>query len=308
MTVPLRLGLRILQVLFVCVLVAVGLPASQATAAAPDPTEDKPTLPEHCTLRPGGHMTYRAAPCYLTSFRKNRPTVVLWGDSHAWQHIPAVRPLARKHDVNLVMFMLGGCAPFLVPEHTEQTLYSCEKSNQIALRFVRKLKREDRPVRVLIGAFWQGYRDFYQRIYVDHTLDKADYPDSFLRSIRKFRKRTPRLFGELGRIGVRVDIMGQAPVVPENPPYCWQQVPYACELPRRQALADEGATTRWLGRQLAKVPARSRVIRFNDPYCDGGTCYGKVGDIYTFFDIWHLSATRTRTLKPYFRRTFTAFG
>ena len=110
-----RVGPRLLLLSLVCALVASVLQAAPTAASAPDPLTDKPKLPASCIREPGG-MTYKAGPCYLTKFRKHRPTVVLWGDSHSWQQLPALRPLARLHDVNLVMFMLGGCAPILVPE------------------------------------------------------------------------------------------------------------------------------------------------------------------------------------------------
>lgn len=304
-----RLGPRLLLLSLVCALVASVLQAAPTAASAPDPANDKPKLPASCTREPGG-MTYKAGPCYLNKFRRDRPTVVLWGDSHAWQQLPALRPLARQHDVNLVMFMLGGCAPFLVRKNTQQTLYACEQSNRLALLFVRELERREPPVRVLIGAFWQKYRDLYQRFYVDDIEPGPEYEgkDSFLRSIRKFHKHTPRLFGELGRVGVRVDVTGPAAYVPDDPPRCEEMVPYACEIPRKRALPQEGATKRWLGRQLRKVPSGSRMINFNGPYCGASTCFGKVGNIYTFYDIWHLSATRTRTLQPYFERTFSTLG
>jgi hypothetical protein len=206
----------------------VGVPAS---AAAPDPSDDQPRLPDRC-VRGDENVPYQAGPCYLTRFRKHRPTVVIWGDSHAWQHIPAVRPLAREKRVNLVMFMLGGCPPILVRENSQRTMYACERSNQLALRFVRDLQERDKPVRVLLGAFWDGYYSVYQGVYVDHTIDPSDYTTTQLRSARTFHKLTPKLFDELGELRVRVDVIGQAATVPENPRRAWARtIPTSADSP-----------------------------------------------------------------------------
>ena len=68
------------------------LPVAAASVAAPDPSDDHFWLPKRCIGQPGDYVPDKPGPCFLTKFKKNRPTVVLWGDSHAWQHLPAVDP------------------------------------------------------------------------------------------------------------------------------------------------------------------------------------------------------------------------
>lgn len=291
--------------------------APPATAAAADPQEDQPRLPARCNPS-GENVPVKAGPCYLTKFRKHRPTVVMWGDSHAWQHIPAARPLARKKRVNLVMFMLGGCPPILVGPHYKKKLYSCEKSNQMALQFVRRLKEDRRqPVRVLLGAFWEGYRSVYEGLYVTGTIDKSDFDRTKRRSARTFHRSTPRLFAKLAELRVRVDAIGQAATVaatvPAGPPRCGflggGQHPYECNnLPRTQALPRENYWNRWFRKVLRPLPGNSHVIKFNRRYCNATVCKEKVGGIYTFFDYTHISATRAGTFKRYFRSTFRGLG
>lgn len=304
-----RPALRALLLLLVAALLSalfVDVPA--AAGAATDPSDDQPHLPDRCA--PGDdNVPHQPGPCYLTRFRKHRPTVVMWGDSHAWQHIPAVRPLAREKRVNLVMFMLGGCPPFRVRKNSQRTMYACERSNQLALQFVRDLKERDKPVRVLLGAFWHGYYTVYQRVYVEQSVDPSTYTDTQLRSTRTFRRLTPKLFAELAELRVRTDVIGQAAIVPENPPSCpGGDDPYACRMARAQALPREQAWRDWFRRMMRPLPDTSRLVEFNDPYCDASYCYGKVGDVFTFFDPIHLSATRTATLRRYFRGTFANFG
>jgi hypothetical protein len=59
---------------------------------------------------------------------------------------------------------------------------------------------------------------------------------------------------------------------------------------------------------MRALPDRSRLIEFNDPFCDTSYCYGKVDDVFTFFDAIHLSATRTATFRRYYKATFGKFG
>jgi hypothetical protein len=238
--------------------------------------------------------------------------VVLWGDSHAWQHLPAVAPLARQRNVNLVMFMLGGCPPILVGEHTRQTLYACETSNQMALKYVRNLKEKgDQPVRVLLGAFWEGYRSVYQGVYVDQppSVDPDDYTKTQLRSARTFHRLTPRLIAKLDEVGVRVDLIGQAASVPADPPRCLRgSDPYECDLRRSVALPREKAWIDWLRRWARLLPQGSRVVNFNQKYCSKTECHGFTDGMYTFFDHTHLSASRTKTFKRFFAPTFRGLG
>ncbi len=298
-------SLRVVLLVAVAALVTslLGSVPPAASSAAPDPGEDHFVLPDRCVKGSETYVPAKAGACYLTPFRKHRPTVVVWGDSHAWQHLPAIEPLARSRKVNLVLFMLGGCPPILVREHFQGKLYACEKSNQEALRFVRRLHGNGKQVRVLLGAFWDGYYNVYKGVYVDEprTVDPADYTITQLRSARTFHSRTPRLIAELGDIGVRTDLIGQASSVPADPPSCARgEEPYVCSLPRRKALPHEKMWQRTFRAMLRDLPQGSRVVRFAHSYCGKRKCLGMKNDIYTYYDPIHLSATRTRTFRKFF--------
>jgi hypothetical protein len=292
--------------LFASLLAAV---PSAAAAAAPDPSKDHFWLPKRCVAGPGEYVPSKAGPCHVTKYRKNRPTVVLWGDSHAWQHLPAVAPLARKRNVNLVLFMLGGCPPILIGPHIDKPLAACETSNQMALKYVRRLKDDGKPVRVLLGAFWDGYYSVYKDVYVDKDEDPRQWTPVQLRSARTFHRLTPKLIAKLGQVGVRVDLIGQAASVPADPPACSRSSdPYACDLPRGVALPREKRWKGWLQRQVRPLPAGSRVVNFSHTYCGTNECHGFTDGIYTFFDPTHLSASRTSTFRKFFAPTFRGLG
>lgn len=283
--------------------------AAPAPAAAPDPTEDHFWLPKRCVGdEPGRYVPDEPGPCYVTlPVRQNRPTVVLWGDSHAWQHLPALVPLAKKQRVNLVLFMIGGCPPILVSEKAKPQLAACETSNRLALRFVRALKAQGKEFRVLMGAFWDGYYKVYKDVYVDKTEDPSQWTKVQLRSARTFHKLTPKLITTLGSEGIRVDLIGQATSVPANPPFCLQGTdPYKCSLPRRVAQPRADHWRDFFRRMLRALPPGSRAINnFTSTYCSKSKCQGFTDGVYTYFDPTHLSASRTATFQKFYAPTFS---
>jgi hypothetical protein len=276
-----------------------------AEKVAPDPSEDHYWLPRRCVESPDEYVPGKPGPCFITKYKKNRPTVVVWGDSHAWQHLPAIVPLARQRKVNLVLFMLGGCPPILIKPDFRGTLYSCEKSNQMALQFVKRLKADHRKVRVILGGFWDGYYKVYRGVYVTGTMDPSPFTTTQLRSARTFHKLTPKLIRTLGEQGIRVDLIGQAASVPANPPNCARgNDPYECDLRRSVAMPREKKWNGWFRTMQRSLPGGSRVVKFSQTYCNRTVCHGFTDGVRTFFDPTHLSRSRTKTFRKFFAPSF----
>jgi hypothetical protein len=92
--------------------------------------------------------------------------------------------------------------------------------------------------------------------------------------------------------------------VPRDPPFCAHRDPYTCPLPRNRAIPYERRIKGWLRDQMTHLPGNPRLIQVNGRFCGPNRCRGYKGGIHTFFDDHHLSATRTRTLKPEFLPSF----
>ncbi len=113
---------------------------------------------------------------------------------------------------------------------------------------------------------------------------------------------TPLLFKRLGKLGVDVDVIAQAAVIPERVKSCSAgEDPYGCDIPRWRALREEGRTDSWLRGQMTRLAGDPGYIQTTGAYCNALVCGGNVGGIYTWYDRLHLSATRTKALAPYFR-------
>lgn len=283
------------------------LPPALAQRVA-DPTTDYPRLPPRCEgdlhkipTKPG--------PCFVTEFRKSRPTVVLWGDSHAWQYVPAVQAAAKARHANLVGFFMGGCPPVKVPLKPPPDGYAsvCEKHNAMAMRYVKKLQRGPQDLRVLLGSSWAGYRRADREIKAGAGEAYYGYNAWVKQMVRLFMCCAAPLFPALGKLGVDVDVIGQTATVPRSTAPCpTGEEPYTCDTLRKRAIYDEAETRSWLRGLMKKLAGRPRLIEVNNEFCGPTRCHGMIDGIYTFYDDLHISATRMRTFRPYFRQTMRA--
>ena len=270
----------------------------------PTKGEDFPRMPRECYESDG--VTVDDKPCRVTRFGAKRPTLVAWGDSHAWMYLPALRREARRQRVNLTMIVLGSCPVALpLPASRGFGRSGCENRNLRTLSYLRSLeKRSHTDVSVLVGGFWSGYRDAYRR---QRQADRTG-TDSGLSDYQRHMSTlavggSPRMFERLGRMKIDVDLIGQAATVPIDPQPCEAgREPYQCDLPREAALDREQATRRWITRNL-RVPLTGRpsLIDATPAYCTATTCRAHVGGVNTYYDDIHLGARLAKTLTGYFR-------
>lgn len=279
--------------------------APSASAARPDPTEDYPRLPSKC-IQPGKIIPQKGLICELTPFVKTRPTMLLWGDSHAWQHIPALQPLAERTNINLVSVVLGGCPPVKVPLSTPPGGYesSCEESNAKAMRVVSRLDKAGRPFKVMVGSNWTGYRRIYREMVRGQL--RAPYPAHYLEKAQLAHSGTPPLFDWLAKKRIAVDVIAQAVTVPfvDTPPCERGSEPFVCSLERKIALPNENDTRKWLQRLMGPLAGTPGYVDVNSSVCSATRCRGLIDGIYTFYDLHHISATRSRMNQRFFMDSF----
>jgi len=279
--------------LLTAVLAALLVPASPTTAAAPDPRTDYYQIPQGCAgpARPEAQVPKG---CRLTPWVRGRPAVVLWGDSHAWQQIPALIRAAKAERVNLTAFVMGKCPPAKV---RIQKRYpgKCEQSNALALRYVRKRSQRGLPVQVILGSHWAGFRQAYRRLFVTETTtpEELGYDAFDVRMVKLAGRRTEPLFPALRKTRARIATIGQTATCQKRA----GTAPFWCTMPRNDAILHETRTRRW----LADVSRRAPQIDVNKPFCGPTRCLGRVDGIYTFWDWGHLSLSRNRLMGPLFR-------
>ncbi|WP_246081704.1 acyltransferase family protein [Nocardioides litoris] len=287
-----------------------------------------PPMPAEC-LGEQNFIPDRPGRCDLVPYEAGRPTVVLWGDSHAWMFIPALEAAARKKDVNLVAFVMGAC-PMFLPSATATG--GCARNNQAAVDYIER-HVDDKAGLKIIGSFsYETYRGTPTiGLIQERDLDNAN--DEYVEKMAGYvRVGTPALFSLLGRIDADVDMIGPTPIIPRNAPLCEAiSRPYSCDVPREDAIIDEADNVAWLTGMMAGLdgaadpggeprvvrttadgpPARARSADDDDPtpprlidvapaLCDETTCFAEADGITFYFDDNHLSAAMASTLKKYF--------
>ena len=257
---------------------------------------DFPQLPRRCD---GDHDGFPVVPCRVTHYR-GRPTMILWGDSHALMYLPAVRTVARRQHVNLEVMFGGSCPPGVT--HLAGARTYCETHNEQALAHVRDLKRRHVDFRVIVGGFWSAYR---KADAAARTGRGATYSDYILRMARLAQVGSRPLFAQLASMGVRTDVIAQAATVPPDVRACSAgQEPYQCTIPRKQALQGAGVNRRWLARATSPLRRSPRVIDPSPVYCGPSTCFPRVRGANTFYDDVHLGRHLTATMVGYFAPSF----
>lgn len=276
---------------------AVATPTATAPATVaqrpPGPGADFPQLPQRC---------YDAdrlprSPCRVTTYR-GRPYIVLWGDSHAWMYLPAVRKLAKSRRLNLVMTSLGGC-PVALPLRDGKS-GSCEQHNAEVLQYLRGLRDRGVSFRVLVGTFWAGYIRVH-RITQRGTAGSEQISDFHKRMAKLAVKGGPRMFQRLGSMRLPVDVIAPAATVPPNARTCVRgEDPYQCNLPRSQAMYSERSVDDWIDTRLLTPLRTPLLIDPSSTYCTRTVCRARVDGINTYYDDIHLGAGLTATMARFF--------
>lgn len=270
--------------------------------AVTEQLSDYPQMPAAC-LEEDEYIPERPQRCDLVPFERGRPTMVLWGDSHAWMYIPAIEAAARSRDVNLVAFVKGACPPYIPPEGNR---LSCSRLNDQALRFVANHVDDRSPMRVMMSFSYETYRGSPQVGLFEDRVPDIGNPEYIARMSELMEYGTPRLFQELSELGAMVDVVGPTPIIPRNAPLCEARSrPFSCDVPRDEAIRDEDENVAWLESLMAGLPGRGedggpRFIDVARALCDEDYCFAEADGVVNYFDDNHLSARMSRTLKPFF--------
>ena len=265
-----------------------------STERAKNPRTDYPSMPSACVKR-SDLIPQTPTRCEMNAYDGSRPTLVLWGDSHAWEMIPAITAALGDRDINFVAYVLGGCAPLDAAINTRakrSRASDCDLNNDMALRFVTE-QQKVAPVKVVLGGAWHYYLE---------EIRKGSKPDDSYRAriANDVKTDTPRLFRTLAEARVDVDVVGQTLTVPESATCKQGRNPFVCSLPRTRAVPKAAANKKYLRNVMKPLAGSARYIEVNDALCSKKTCRGKIDGIFTFYDDFHISATRSATLSRFF--------
>jgi hypothetical protein len=277
-------------------------PLAPRSTAAKHP--DTPVLPPECAsvadLIPRTPMK-----CQLNPRIKGAPTIVLMGDSHAWQMIPAIRRAIGNRKVNFVGFIFGACPPMdpalNTPEQRREA-NNCQKTGMKAMRYLANASRQHREVRVVVGAAWAIYHHVWA--FGDDVPFEGHDIKGYQRVADLARTGIPRLFRTLTALGIPADAVGQSPFVPANPRPCAAGMePYQCALPRSVVIENEAFNRAQIKTWMRGVPGNPKITHQSDYMCTPKLCQGTVNGINTYYDHGHIGAHLSLRLAPYFQPT-----
>ncbi len=304
---------RALLIAALALALTVAVAPGSASSADPDPVApartlakhpDTPRLPPECAsvsdLIPRTPML-----CRLNPKIKGAPTIVLMGDSHAWQMIPAIRTAIGNRKVNFVGFIFGACPPMdpaLRTAEERRSANNCQKVGQKAIRFLTSASQHHREVRVVVGAAWQIYHHVQTK---GETVPFEGHDITGYAGVaEEARTGMPRLFRTLTKLNIPADAVGQSPFVPANPKPCDAGMePYRCALPRQLVIEDEAYNRAKVTSWLRGVPGDPIMTTQSDLVCTQKICKGVVNGINTYYDHGHIGARMSLRMAKYFRPT-----
>ena len=242
-----------------------GAPVPQVDALLPPLAKVRQDLPD--AYRNECHLDQKMAelnPCVFgpenTSFR-----VLLSGDSHAANWIPALRMLAEKRGWRVETHTKSSCQLLVEPVENKGQLYqSCLDWGQRVLNRIA----EWRPDVVLVSQTAQA-----------QLLDRT----------RLMEEVVAATWNEILKAGVRVVGIAETPWHDINPVECLQK-DRACASDRQAVTQDNRYAA------AAAIEPRVPVIDMMDTLCTATECPMVIGNVVVWRDRHHLTASYSRTL------------
>jgi hypothetical protein len=215
--------------------------------------------------------------CVAGGTENGATTVVLTGDSHAYQWVPALKRIAVERNWRLISMTKSGCALYDVAQQNTQLGREYTECYDWRAKVFDRIQQERPALIITSGAI------FSER--------KGDFSQRWISGV--------------GSTTARLVATGATVVTIEDTPYPKRNIPKCvaknlddvreCTLPRTEALSD-GARRAATG--AAATAAGSLTINPTDWFCGRTTCPVIVGNTLLYNDNSHVSATYSAQLSP----------
>ena len=221
-----------------------------------------------------------------------KPTVLLWGDSHANHWRPAVTRAADALGVNLATLTMNACRPLQGPVGTPD----CVAFNAQVMQRIRNWKGEGRLAGVIVSARWPEGAGIPAPSIVDAaTWKPGEYFDERARSaedaLRFLDAGIDGLANELAAGQVRLMIVGPSPVQRFAAVHCLALRAAAnCGVQMNELQPYLSPTTE----VIRNIALRNRNVRVLDPLtfmCNAATCPVVANGTIIYSDDDHITRT-----------------
>ncbi|MTI17251.1 acyltransferase [Rhodobacteraceae bacterium RKSG542] len=216
-----------------------------------------------------------------------RPTYLVWGDSHAAHLKSGLDELAIGQNIRTLISTRSTCPPLInaVPERNDKSMLLCKENNAAGLLVA---KDPAGPKTVVLAARWAYYNDRQKAL-----IDDKGKPINIVSAIRD-------TLNALADAGKRVIIVAQAPETSGQTSACRRAFVFessnfdaSCTIKNLDVLQEQERLHVKL-QNLANQYDFAKLIRLEDALCEGPHCKiaDKTGVFYRDED--HLSAIGSR--------------
>jgi peptidoglycan/LPS O-acetylase OafA/YrhL len=240
-----------------------------------------------CLVRP---RDLRSGPCVYGAPGPapgggRRPTMILFGDSHAMQWFPALEVIATRRGWRLVVLTKAGCTPADVQMYNGQLRRHYRECETWRRHTLRRIARE-RPSLIVIGNA-SSHQVMRSGSRLDGRASEAALEAGLIRTLRTLRART----------------RAQVRVIRENPRPDIDVRACVSESLRNLGRCSFRRAQAWGHRPVNRnAAARVAGVALLDPLpmlCPGSRCPAVVGNVLIYRNTAHITATYVLTLTPY---------
>ncbi len=218
--------------------------------------------------------------------RNGTRTLILFGDSHAMQHFPALEIVAKRNHWRLVVWTKRECTPGEVTIHNTRAGGEYSQCNAWRQRTLRRIENNRGQTVVAMSG------DSADTAYGPHGEELSGKANAraleggYVATLRRIR-----------HAGVRAVAIRDIPEAPFEVPDC------VAEHLKDPSYCDFKEPHSWLRnfdlRAVRRVPG-TLLIDPSQKICPGGECRAVIGNILVYRERGHLTATYARTLASWF--------
>lgn len=242
--------------------------------------QDRPiTYADHCHTQE--NLKPSTKPCIYGDTTSDI-TVALFGDSHALSWFPALNQVAKEKHWKLLSLTMSACTPADIPAYNRSTaslMNNCPIWRQASIQRIIHAH----PFLILVAGT-SGFATAINGVEIKGAQRTAIYTAGMNRTIAKLQTS-----------GAQVVMMSDTPAQAQDPLVCLSAHPkstLACATPAATAISSD-----WIAveRQIAKKNGIS-LIEPQLWVCPTDPCPVVIGNLLTYFDTGHMTATFSQAL------------
>jgi len=241
---------------------------------------DRPiSYTDHCHTQ----MNLRAStmPC-IYGDTTSTTEVVLFGDSHALAWFPAMNQVAKENHWKLLSLTMSACSPADIPAYNPGTaalMQNCPIWRAASIQRIIAVH----PYLVLVAST-SGFQTEVNGVVATGDSRKAPFVSGMARTITKLKTS-----------GAKILMMSDTPALKQDPLVCLSAHPnstLACATPVARAISAD-----WIALE-SQIAALNSIALIKPQLwvCPTDPCPVVIGNILTYFDPGHMTATFSQAL------------